>query len=185
MADKVRRKKTRRKSKLSSKNRLLSVSNLTIFLLGITSIAFVGSVLNRHMRGGIIIQDFRLEPTPPELNLKNYDDSLLSNIEVEVLNGCGISGIAQQFTEYLRDKHIDVIRTENADNFHYDKTMVILRRGDFEQAKQVAKLLEISPHDSIRVMVAPDGALLTDITIVVGSDYINIGPVQRFLATQL
>ena len=103
---------------------------------------------------------------------------------MEVLNGCGISGLAQQFTEYLRNNHIDVVRTENADNFHYDKTIVILRRDGFEKADQVAKLLDISPRDSVRVMVQPDASLLTDITVVIGSDYLEIAPVQRFLATQ-
>ncbi len=182
MAGKGRRKTSRRKSK-SSKRQLLSGSNVAIILLGITSIAFVASVLDRHARGGMTIPDFRQE-APPPLSFEKYDDSLLRTIEVEVLNGCGISGLAQQFTEYLRNNHIDVVRTENADNFHYDKTIVILRRDGFEKADQVAKLLDISPRDSVRVMVQPDASLLTDITVVIGSDYLEIAPVQRFLATQ-
>ena len=177
------RRKTRRKSKPSKKKSLVSGTNVALVLLSITSVAFVASVVNRHMRGGMTIQDFRQE-APPTLTVAAYDNSLLRDIEVEVLNGCGINGLAQQFTDYLRDKHLDVIRTEDADNFHYDKTIVILRRDEFKKVAQVAKLLDISPRDSIRVFVDPDGSLLTDVTIVIGSDYLNISPVQRFLASQ-
>ena len=177
------RRKTRRKSKPSKKKSLVSGANVALVLLSITSVAFVASVVNRHLRGGMTIQDFRQE-APLALTVAAHDNSLLRDIEVEVLNGCGINGLAQQFTDYLRDKHVDVIRTEDADNFHYDKTIVILRRDEFEKVAQVAKLLDISPRDSIRVFVDPDGSLLTDVTIVIGSDYLNISPVQRFLASQ-
>ena len=175
--------KTWLKSKSSKKKSLFSGANVVLVLLSITSVAFVASVVNRHMRGGMTIQNFRQE-APPALTVTAHDNSLLRTIEVEVLNGCGISGLAQQFTDYLRDKHLDVVRTENADNFHYDKTIVILRHDQFEKVAQVAKLLDISPRDSIRVFVDPDGSLLTDVTIIIGSDYLNISPVQRFLASQ-
>ena len=177
------RRKNRRKSKPSKKKSLVSGANVALVLLSITSVAFVASVVNRHMRGGMTIQDFRQE-APPALTVAAHDNSLFRDIEVEVLNGCGINGLAQQFTDYLRDKHLDVIRTEDADNFHYDKTIVILRRDEFKKVAQVAKLLDISPRDSIRVFVDPDGSLLTDVTIVIGSDYLNISPVQKFLASQ-
>ena len=177
------RRKTRRKSKPSKKKSLVSGANVALVLLSVTSVAFVVSVVNRHLRGGMTIQDFRQE-APLALTVAAHDNSLLRDIEVEVLNGCGINGLAQQFTDYLRDKHLDVIRTEDADNFHYDKTIVILRRDEFKKVAQVAKLLDISPRDSIRVFVDPDGSLLTDVTIVIGSDYLNISPVQRFLASQ-
>ena len=85
------------------------------------------------------IQDF----SPSPLNTKDWDDSLLTDIGAEVLNGCGISGVAQKYTDYFRKYHIDVVRTENADNFYYDKTIVILRRGDFEQVREIANLASI------------------------------------------
>ena len=182
MTGKGRRRKSRRKSKTFNKQ-FLSGPNITIVLLVITSMTFVASVLDRHSRGGLTIPNFRQE-APPGLCFEQYDDSLLRIIELEVLNGCGISGLAQQFTDYLRDSHVDVVRTENADNFHYDKTLVILRRDGFEKAEQVARLLDLSPRESVRVMVKPDASLLTDITVVIGSDYLDISPVQQFLATQ-
>ena len=181
MAIKGNKKSTRRKLKKSKSVHLLTGSNLSILLLGIASVVFIASIIDRHMRGGMTIQDF----SPSPLNTKDWDDSLLTDIEAEVLNGCGISGVAQKFTDYFRKYHIDVVRTENADNFYYDKTIVILRRGDFEQVREIARLLEISPGDSIRVIEDMNESLLTDVTIIIGSDYLNIGPIQRFLKTQL
>ena len=186
MAIKGNKKSTRRKLKKSKSVHVLTGSNLSILLLGIASVVFIASIINRHMRGGMTIQDFSNDvKNPSPLNTKDYDDSLLTDIEAEVLNGCGISGVAQKFTDYFRKNHVDVVRTENADNFYYDKTIVILRRGDFEQVREIARLLEISPGDSIRVIEDRNESLLTDVTIIIGSDYLNIGPIQRFLKTQL
>ena len=184
MAIKGTKNTTRRKSKKSKKVQLLSGSNLSILLLGITSILFLGSIINRHIKGGMEIPDFSVN-VPSPLSMPNYDTSELKNIEAEVLNGCGISGIAQQFTDYLRKNYVDVIRTENADNFNYEETIVILRRGDVEKVKEIARILAISPSDSIRVIVDTDESLLTDVTIIIGSDYLDIEPIQRFLRTQL
>ena len=184
MAIKGNKKSTRRKLKKTKSVQLLTGSNLSILILGIASILFIASIIDRHMRGGMTIQDFSIDTQNLPLGTKN-DDSLLTDIEAEVLNGCGISGIAQQFTDYFRQNHIDVVLTENADNFNYEKTIVILRRGDFGQVREIARLLEISPSDSIRVIEDRNESLRTDVTIIIGSDYLNIGPIQRFLKTQL
>ena len=48
------------------------------------------------------------------------------NIYVEVLNGCGIPGIAGQYTDYLRKKGFDVLFTGNADEMNYPETFVFV-----------------------------------------------------------
>ena len=184
MAIKGNKKSSRRKLKKTKSVQLLTGSNLSILILGIASVIFIASIIDRHMRGGMTIQDFSIDTQNLPLGTKN-DDSLLTDIEAEVLNGCGVSGVAQKITDYFRQNHIDVVRTENADNFNYDKTIAILRRGDFEQVREIARLLEISPSDSIRVIEDRNESLRTDVTIIIGSDYLNIGPIQRFLKTQL
>ncbi|HIO56481.1 MAG TPA: hypothetical protein EYN31_05495 [Candidatus Marinimicrobia bacterium] len=80
------RRKTRRKSKPSKKKSLVSGANVALVLLSITSVAFVASVVNRHLRGGMTIQDFRQE-APLTLTVAAHDNTLLRDIEVEVLNG--------------------------------------------------------------------------------------------------
>ena len=185
MAIEGNKKSSRRKLKKTKSVQLLTGSNLSILILGIASVIFIASIIDRHMRGGMTIQDFSTAVQNPSPLGTINDESLLTDIEAEVLNGCGVSGVAQKITDYFRQNHIDVVRTENADNFNYDKTIAILRRGDFEQVREIARLLEISPSDSIRVIEDRNESLRTDVTIIIGSDYLNIGPIQRFLKTQL
>ena len=34
-------------------------------------------------------------------------------IQVEVLNGCGVKGLADRFTDYLRQNNVDVVNIKN------------------------------------------------------------------------
>ncbi|NIT52770.1 MAG: LytR C-terminal domain-containing protein, partial [candidate division Zixibacteria bacterium] len=56
-----------------------------------------------------------------------YEQKRFPDIWVEILNGNGVTGVAAQYTEFLRDKGFDVQRTDNADNFSYQNTLVIDR----------------------------------------------------------
>ena len=53
---------------------------------------------------------------------ENYDNQTL---KVGILNGCGVSGIGNQFSEILSSKYgLVIVRTENANNFNYEMTKV-------------------------------------------------------------
>ena len=94
------RRKTWRKPKSSKKKSLFSGANETLVLLSITFVAFVASVVNRHMRGGMTIQNFRQE-APPSLTVTAHDNSLLRNIEVEVYAaGPGIVNVFDRAPTY-------------------------------------------------------------------------------------
>ena len=64
------RRKTWRKSKSSKEKSLFSGANVALVLLSITSVAFVASVVNRHMRGGMTIRIF-VRKRPPLLLLQH------------------------------------------------------------------------------------------------------------------
>lgn len=89
-------------------------------------------------------------------------------IQVEVLNGCGVPGLATIFTSKLRDNGFDVVESGNFDTFDIKETLVIDRSGILENAKKVAKALGISEKNVIQEL-APSYFL--DATIVIGSDY--------------
>ena len=97
------------------------------------------------------------------------DPALISNvIQLEVLNGCGVSGIATKFTDKLRDYGFDVVETGNYDHFEVSNTFVISRSGQMENAHRVATALGIS-HEYILREQSPDFYL--DVTLIIGSDY--------------
>lgn len=97
------------------------------------------------------------------------DPALISEvIQLEVLNGCGITGIATRFTDKLREYGFDVVETGNYDHFDVSKTFVISRSGQMENAYRLANALGISQEQVIREQ-SPDFYL--DVTLIIGSDY--------------
>ena len=99
----------------------------------------------------------------------SHDPALVSNvIQLEVLNGCGIPGIASRFTGTLRQYGFDVVETGNFDHYNLTKSLVISRSGEMENAYRVARALGIS-DDQILREESPDFYL--DVTLVIGSDY--------------
>lgn len=89
-------------------------------------------------------------------------------IQLEVLNGCGIPGIATRFTDTLRGFGFDVVETGNYDHFNVTNTFVISRSGQLENAKRVANAIGI-PENQILIESSPDFYL--DVTLIIGSDY--------------
>lgn len=110
----------------------------------------------------------------PRITAERGDDNstLIGNvIQVEVLNGCGISGAATTMTNSLRKYGFDVVEIGNFDHFDVQKTLVISRNGNMASARQAARALGIS-EDQILREESPDFYL--DLTIVIGTDYTNL-----------
>ena len=89
-------------------------------------------------------------------------------IQIEVLNGCGIPGIANSFTGVLRANGFDVVETGNYDHFDLQQTIIISRSGVLDNAKRVASALGVEEIHVIREE-SPDYFL--DVTVVIGHDY--------------
>jgi len=97
-------------------------------------------------------------------------------LQIEVLNGCAVGGLAAKFTDYLRDKGFDVVKTDNymengKKNFRMEHTVVIDRRGEMENARRVADILKLP---AARVLSEPNKTYLIDATVVLGLDYSNM-----------
>jgi hypothetical protein len=86
-------------------------------------------------------------------------------VVVEVLNGCGVHGLADRVGTYLRDRGLDVMYTGNADDFCYDQTLVVNRSGDRSKALVVAEVLGRG-----MVLDQVSSAFFVDATVIVGSD---------------
>ena len=112
----------------------------------------------------------RLLTVPAGTITTEEPDSLFTEerIVVEVLNGCGIPGLAQDFGEFLRRQGFDVVRFTNAQRYDYPRTLVIARGSDFARAQLVAQTLGV---ESRAVENMPDPSLQLDVTLVLGHDY--------------
>lgn len=97
------------------------------------------------------------------------DPALISNIiQMQVLNGAGVPGLATRYTGSLRQYGFDVVETGNFDHFNVENTIVISRNGRMENARRVAQAIGVSEQFILREE-SPDFYL--DITLVIGADY--------------
>jgi hypothetical protein len=96
-------------------------------------------------------------------------------IQLDVLNGCGASGVAQRFTDYLRKRHFDVVQSSNYHTFAVEHSIVIDRVGDLASAKKVAYALGIA-EDRVVQQINKDYYIF--ISVVIGRDYQQLKPYQ-------
>ncbi len=96
-------------------------------------------------------------------------------IQVEIMNGCGVSGIADRFTDFLRNENFDVVNTGNYISFDVIETLVIERIGNMANAKKVAKALGVNERNIIQQL---NDDYFLDVSIVIGKDYHELLPLK-------
>ena len=89
-------------------------------------------------------------------------------IQLEVLNGCGVPGLANDVTSTLRKNGFDVVETGNFENFDMQNTVVIARTFNKQNAKRVADALGVKDEN---VFIEASEDFYLDATVVIGSDY--------------
>lgn len=96
-------------------------------------------------------------------------------IQVEVLNGCGISGVADRFTDYLRNNNFDVVNVSNYITKDISNTLVIDRRGNRANAVKTARMLGVKPDHVIQQL---NDDYFVDVTVIVGKDCNILTPLK-------
>ncbi|MEA3287552.1 MAG: LytR C-terminal domain-containing protein [Candidatus Marinimicrobia bacterium] len=160
-------KKNRKKRPAQSADMLVNVLMLALSVLVLT---FIWSFWNRHTNNRTVAEEMRYYAEIPEevtpetlIASKKYP-----NVSVEILNGCGVSGVAALFKDIVHEKTFDVLNTENAAHFHYDNTIIIARTSNTDAAFKLAEELGI---DRGKVSIEKDASLAVDITMIIGHDY--------------
>lgn len=181
----------RKKSSLFTKKRKLnkgsrkdfqgSMINSAIVVLSLLLVAFIFSFTTKQTHNGVPIEITFPDIPEPRLAVEIYEKKPVMDIEVEILNGCGVVGLASKVSDLLRDNNIDVVRSENADNFNYTQTMLILRNENLEELNYVAKSLGLNPTEDPRVIHQPDESLSVDLTLILGKDFSSIKSIQAYM----
>lgn len=127
-------------------------------ILALFAIFLLYSVLNKT---GIL--DFKDNTAIKPQNVQQL-------IQVEVLNGCGVTGVGDGLTDVLRAKGIDVVKTGNYRSFDIENTFIIDRLGKIETANRVADSLNL---DKKFIITEKNKSYFLDLTIVIGKDYKN------------
>ena len=151
------------KKKNFSKSLTFNVSIIILIFINI----YLGYSLTKTIAG--YYNDNQYEPSK---------DSTVSKIQVEVLNGCGKSGVADKLTDYLRAKGFDVVRLGNYRSFEIENSIVISRNEKIQNAEKVAAVVGLN-HENVIQQVNPE--YLLDVTFILGKDYKNLIPLQKRL----
>lgn len=141
--------------------------NIIIIFISLLIIGFMYSFLSN------IKQSDKIKyPSSIDLNkllvISEYEKKTGHRIKVEILNGCGVTGLADKFSNLFRENGFDVVLSKNALNFNYKKSQVILRDGKKEFAIETAKLMGIPIEEIIEYQ---NQLLDCDVTIILGKDY--------------
>ena len=94
------------------------------------------------------------------------------DVKVEVLNGCGVDGMARMVGNQLRATGFDVMTLDNADRFDYPESIVIERLRRPNDADRVAEALGIGNRIQ---QIVPDPFRIESVTVIIGRDYRRIG----------
>ena len=92
---------------------------------------------------------------------------------LEVLNGTRTSGLAAQAATVFESFGYRIVVIDNADHHDYERTRVIVRGDDPEQARQVAELIRCGQSESVETDKGAIASALdtVDVTVVLGRDF--------------
>ncbi|MFB3056133.1 MAG: LytR C-terminal domain-containing protein [Ignavibacteriaceae bacterium] len=141
-----------KRTKYRSTNLFLNISNLILSLL----ILFLGYSLLSKLN--VFGENLEID------NLVKHK----KNMQIEVVNGCGVDGVADRFTDYLRKKNFDVVNTGNYRSFNIDNSIVIDRTGDIINAEYLAEVIGI---DNKQVIQQKNKNYFLDVSLIIGKDY--------------
>ena len=173
---------TPRKKSRGSKAKKMGLVNSGIAVMSLLLVAFIFSFSDRQTQTGVPIEvKFPSMPDTPELSATAlYEANPLLDIQIEILNGCGTPGIAAKFSQFLRDKRVDVVRSENADHFEYEKTILIQRNENITGLQHVAEALQFDIKNPNQVITSVDPNLDVDLTLIIGKDYNSISQIKSY-----
>ena len=142
-----------------SKNILLNVSILILILINaILAYSVVKTISFNDAEDSLLV------------------DSTKARIQVEVLNGCGVIGVAEKLTDYLRTNNIDVVNLGNYRSFEIENSIIIGRNEKIRNAEIVAAIVGLDEQNIIQ-QINPD--YLLDVTFILGKDYRDLIPLKK------
>ena len=103
--------------------------------------------------------------------IKLFENYSSQTLRIAVLNGCGVSGVGNSYGNIFTSKYgLQVTRIENADNFNYEMTTIVILNKDNPNVDNILTILGTNINAGnvqFNSTVNPD----EDIQIIIGKDY--------------
>lgn len=136
-----------------------------------------GNQLTDQAAGESITNEFNSSPLPVNDPMKSETyPPVKKRIQVEVLNGCGESGIAKRIAERLKLLNYDVVNMGNylekgRENFNVPNTRVIDQINSSDNYQQARELAGVLGVDTKHIESFENPNPIADLTIVIGKDF--------------
>ena len=145
--------------------------NIVISSLILIILAFVWS-FNTYLRQEAPATDFTGINTSESTNkIKLFENYSSQTLRVSVLNGCGVSGVGNSYGNILTNRYgLQVTRIENADNFNYEFTTIVILSKDNPNIENLLTILGTNINAGnveFNATINPN----EDIQIIIGKDY--------------
>ena len=145
--------------------------NIVISSLVLIILTFVWS-FNTYLKQETPTKDFsRINTSESTNKIKLFENYSSQTLKVAVLNGCGVSGVGNSYGNILTNRYgLQVTRIENADNFNYEFTTIVILSKD---NPNIENLLTILGTNINAGNVEFDATInpSEDIQIIIGKDY--------------
>jgi hypothetical protein len=161
---------TQKRKKNIKQNENVKVS-LNNYMLNILIFLFLTVII--YLSYSLFIKFNNIEKSESEIRTSGKPSEI---IQAEILNGCGVSGAADRYTDYLREKGVDIVKTGNYIKFDIAETIVIDRIGNKANALYVAELLNMKEGNAITQI---NNDYFVDVTIIIGRDYFKQSPIKK------
>jgi len=134
-------------------------------------LAFLWS-FNTYLRQETPTKDFtRINTSESTNKIKLFENYSSQTLRVAVLNGCGVSGVGNSYGNILTNRYgLQVTRIENADNFNYEFTTIVILNKDNPNIENLLTILGTNINAGnveFDATVNPS----EDIQIIIGKDY--------------
>jgi len=144
--------------------------NIIIGSLVLIILAFVLS-FNTYLRQETPATDFtRINTTESTNKIKLFENYSSQTLRVAVLNGCVVSGVGNSYGNILTNRYgLQVTRIENADNFNYEFTTIVILSKDNPNIENLLTILgtninagnvefdaTINPNEDIQIIIGKD-----------------------------
>ena len=144
--------------------------NIVISLLVVVILGFAWS-FNIYLKQESPAKNLNQSSTPELTNkIKLFENYSSQTLRIAVLNGCGTSGIGNTYGNILTNKYgLQVTRIENADNFDYEVTTIVILSKDNPNIDNLLTILgtninagnvefnsTVNPNEDIQIIIGKD-----------------------------
>ena len=100
-------------------------------------------------------------------------------VQVMILNGCGDKGVAQLYTNFLRNNGYDVIDYDNAKHFDFKNTKIKIHNKKHENFEtEIINLLSLKPN---KIEYNYSKNIFYDMTLIIGDDFKELSSYNQVL----